>query len=82
MKLLFAICQGGGNGDVREGRRNTGYSGGKDRGTEYFNRPTPCGILWLEALRGTFEIAHLPGSVAARPEGKGIRKNIKESVEQ
>jgi hypothetical protein len=80
MKLLFAICQGGGNGDVREGRWNTGYSRGKDRGTGCFNGPTPRGILWLKALRGMFEIAHLAGSVAARPEGKGIRKNIKESV--
>lgn len=37
-----------------------GYSRGyTDRGKVYFNGPKPRGILWLEALRGTFEIAHL-----------------------
>jgi hypothetical protein len=73
MKLLFAICQGGGNGDVdvREGRWNIGYSRGQDRGTGCFNGPTPCGILWLEALRGTFEIRPSSWECGGETRGEG-----------
>ena len=71
MKLLFAICQGGGDGDVREGRWNIGYSRGKNRGTGCFNGPTPCGILWLEALRGTFEIRPSSWECGGETRGEG-----------
>jgi hypothetical protein len=37
----------------------------------YFNGPKPRGILWLEALRGTFEIAHLAGECGGETRGKG-----------
>lgn len=47
----------------------------------YFNGPKPRGILWLEALRGTFEIAHLAGECGGEtPRERGIRRNVKESV--
>jgi hypothetical protein len=44
---------------------------GTDRGMVCFNGPKPRGILWMEVLRGAFEIAGLAGRVVARPECKG-----------